>query len=314
MIYLGIDIGGTNLKAGLVDDSGKIVDSQSSATPTNLDDFSLGLRQLISNLLQKTDVISGVGIGCKGIINPVTTEVVTCPGTFKFLEGHRLADFIEGLFPPNIPIIADNDARVALVGEVVWGAAKNAQNALMLTLGTGVGGAILAEGKIVRGQSGVAGHLGHITIEPNGEMCICGNRGCLETVFSARAIEAAALSAIHRGCESILTTQFATNYEKLTCLDVFTAANAGDLMAKSIVNEAIRRLGAAIAGLFHIFDPELIIIGGQIAEAGDALFIPLNKEISWRIKGLIKHPARIVLPKISDKAGIVGAVALLVQM
>lgn len=313
MNYLGIDIGGTNLKAGIVSGGGKILFSSSIKTPTNLTDFSAALNNLVAGLSTKVDNIQGIGIGCKGIIDPQTTEVLVCPGTFSFLEQHRLKDFVKNLFSDEIPVVADNDARAALVGEYVWGAAKDRKNALMFTLGTGLGGAILAEGKIVRGVNGVAGHLGHITINPDGAICICGNRGCLEAYFSASAIEAAALHAIHRGCESALTTRFSGDYHKLTCLDVFQAADEGDYLAKDITENSIRHLAAGIAGLLHVFDPEIVIIGGNIAQAGKSLFTPLEREIQNRTKRWLSRVVPLVPPQVADTSGIAGAAALSIK-
>lgn len=310
MTYLGIDIGGTRLKAGLVNENGDIIARRTTPTPTNLSDFKTAVNRLIIELLENHEPPRGAGIGCKGIVNPATSVVEICPGTFSFLEGVELSALVREHLPRNAPIFADNDARVALVGETVWGAARERQNVLLFTLGTGLGGAILAEGNIVRGASGVAGHLGHITIDANGEPCICGNRGCLETIFSARAIEAAALHAVHRGCESILTERFAGNTGALTCLEVFKAATENDLTALLIRDRAIEKLGAGIAGLLHAFDSEIVIIGGQIAEAGAALFEPLEREIGWRTKRWLRRSVPLLPPQITDAAGIVGAAAL----
>jgi glucokinase len=182
----------------------------------------------------------------------------------------------------------------------------------MLTLGTGVGGAVLVDGKIMRGASGAAGLLGHITIAPQGRFCDCGNRGCLETVFSARAIEADALHAIYRGCECLLTERFVKKFGSLNCKAVFDAAAEGDAVASAIRDEAIVSLGAAVAGLLHAFDPELVIVGGQIAEAGAALFEPLRRELSLRTKRYLSRAVPLVLPNVEDSSGIVGAAALTV--
>lgn len=310
MKYLGIDIGGTNLKAGIVDERGTIQRSKAVSTPTNFEEFSNLLKQLVGEIIADEQIINSVGIGCKGIINPVTTEVEICPGTFSFLEKHRLADLVADSLQKNTRIFADNDARAALVGEATWGAAQKLDNALMLTLGTGLGGAILAEGKIVRGRNGVAGHLGHMTIEPDGKMCFCGNRGCLETIFSARAIEGAAIESILRGCESALSTRFDSDPKNLTCLDVFKAAQEGDLTSEVIIKKAIFTLGAGIAGLLHIFDPEILIISGNIAQADDFLFDLLAAEVYQRTKRWIPNPVPIIKPQVGDTTGIVGAAAL----
>jgi glucokinase len=308
MVVLGIDIGGAQIRAGMVDESGAILASRTIATPADLDAFLPQLHEAIRWLLEATATPAGVGIGCKGIINPDSTTVEVLPGALHFLEGLRLADLV-GL-PLDVPVFADNAARVALAAEVVWGAARGRQNVMMLTLGAGIGGAVLAGGHLLRGHSGVAGHLGHITVDPNGALCSCGNRGCLETVFSARAIEGQAWSAVHRGCASTLTRLFREQPQLATCRTIFQAASEGDELAISIVGEAIGKLSAAIAGLLHVFDPEVVILGGQVADAGAELIEPLQEEVWTRSRGLLGRDVPIVPQEVADKSGIVGAAGL----
>ena len=148
--------------------------------------------------------LCGIGIGCKGIIDTATSRVTSLPGNLNFLEGMVLAEVIEA---GEVPVQADNDARAALVGEVLWGAARGKRNVVMLTLGTGVGGAVLVDGKILRGASGAAGHLGHMTLDLHGGLCICGNRGCVETRFSSRAIESDYLAHLHRAAPAKLSLE-----------------------------------------------------------------------------------------------------------
>jgi glucokinase len=211
-----------------------------------------------------------------------------------------------------VPVFADNDARVALSGEIVWGAARGRENVLMLTLGNGVGGAALVNGRLLRGHCGMAGHLGHVTVDPHGPVCSCGNRGCLETVFSARAIEADAWAAVHRGCDSVLTRLFREQPQLATCRTVFQAASEGDTVAVSIVSSAIFKLGAALAGLLHIFDPEIVILGGQLADAGADLLVPLQEEVWGRSRGLLGRDVPIVEQEVADKSGIIGAAGLVI--
>lgn len=308
MNVLGIDIGGTQIKAGMVDDKGAIIASRSVTTPADLESFTSALREIMGWLRQVAGHPGGIGIGCKGIINPDSTLIEILPGTLHFLEGMRLADLL-GL-TDEVPVFADNDARVAMSGEMVWGAARGRQNALMFTLGTGVGGAVLANGQLLRGQTGVAGHLGHITIEPEGDVCICGNRGCLETVFSAHAIEGAARAAVHRGCDSTLTRLFAQQPQLITCRTICNAAFEGDAMAGYIVKRATAKLGAGIAGLLHVFDPEVVILGGHVIDAGAALLDPLREEVWRRSRGLLGRDVPIVEQEVADKSGIVGAAGL----
>jgi glucokinase len=212
--------------------------------------------------------------------------------------------------PAGVPIAADNDARVALAGEVAWGAARKCRNVVMLTLGTGVGGGVVADGRVLRGATGAAGHIGHLTVDPFGVLCICGNRGCLETVFSARTIESEAFAAIHRGTESRLLA----HGDKLpSCAEVFELARQGDAVASDIIRKATVVLGGAIAGLAFVFDPELIILGGQISEAGDVLLGPLRAEVRWRTQGLLRREIPIVRSALVDPSGVLGAAALALE-
>jgi glucokinase len=251
---LGLDIGGTEIKAAVVNGKGDIIASHRASTPVTMFAFEETIKTLSGQLHLGKANIRGVGVGCKGIIDPHTTEVLALPGELNYLQGRRLSEILGPLVPSSCPVAADNDARVALIGEHQWGTARGRQNAIMLTLGTGVGGAILSDGKIMRGAGGVAGHLGHVTVDPNGALCICGNRGCLETVFSARAIEAEVFAAIHRG---VKTQLHGMSSRPPTCSEVFDCAQKGDEVARIVVERATLVLGSAIAGLIHILDPEI---------------------------------------------------------
>jgi glucokinase len=307
---LGLDIGGTEIKAALVNGKGDIIASHRAPTPRTTSTFQETIKTLAA-LFRLGDVnIRGVGIGCKGIIDPHTTKVLALPGDLNYLEGRQLSEMIAPFVPAPCPVAADNDARVALVGEHIWGAAQGRKNAIMLTLGTGVGGAILADGKIVRGTGGVAGHLGHVTVDPNGGLCICGNRGCLETVFSARAIEAEAFAAIHRG---VKTQLLKIDSQPPTCNDIFECARKGDEVARIVVERATLFLGSAIAGLIHVLDPEVVILGGQITQAGDFLFEPIQKEIDWRTRYLLCRKVPVIKAQIAEPSGVVGAAALAIE-
>jgi glucokinase len=308
LVVLGIDIGGTQIRAGMVDELGAILASRTVETPPDLEGFVPSLHDAIRWLLEATALPAGVGVGCKGVINPDSTLVEVLPGALHYLEGLRLSDLV-GL-PIDVPVFADNDARVALAGEMVWGAAKGYENVVMLTLGTGVGGAVIANGHLLRGHAGVAGQLGHLTVDPDGPLCSCGNRGCLETVFSARAIEGEAWSAVHRGCPSTLTRLFREQPQLATCRTIFQAASEGDELSQSIIAKAIHGLAAAIAGLLHVFDPEVVILGGQVVDAGAELLTPLRDEVWARSRGLLGREVPILEQQVSDKSGIVGAAGL----
>jgi glucokinase len=308
MVVLGIDIGGAQIKAGMIDEAGAILAARTIETPGDLDSLLPSLHDAIGWLMEATARPAAVGVGCKGIIDPDSTRVELLPGTLHFLEGLRLSDVV-GL-PPDVPVFADNDARVALAGEMAWGAARGHENVIMLTLGQGVGGAVLAGGRLLRGHAGMAGNLGHLTVESNGAQCSCGNRGCLETVFSARAIEAQAWSAVYRGCASSLTLLFRQQPQLVNCRTIFQAAREGDELASTIVLDAIGKLAAALAGLLHAFDPEIVIVGGHVANAGADLLAPLRDAVWERSRGLLGRDVPLVEQQVADKSGIVGAAGL----
>jgi glucokinase len=288
---LAIDIGGTRIKSGLVSSDGEVLSQNAEPTPASLAAMRDYLRRLDAG------GVVGVGIGCKGIVNHSTTVIESIPGTLRFMEGLSLAS----LMPKGLSVRADNDARAAMAGEMMWGAARGRRNALMLTLGTGVGGAVLAEGHLLRGAGGIAGHAGHLTVDPDGPPCICGNRGCLETYFSAPAIESAAYASVRRGVPTCLTLES-------TCRDIFNAAAGGDAVAKIVTSQAIRILGSTLAGMIHLLDPEVIILGGQISEAGAKLLKPLRAEFGWRTRLMLRRTVPVVMPKVSSS--IAGAAAL----
>jgi glucokinase len=240
-MLLGLDIGGTSLKAGLVDLTGKIVRKESIPTPDSLIGFCRDADTMLSRLASGVELV-GAGIGCPGVVDPSSTRVETLPGKMHYLEGFHLRELLSGWLPADAVICVDNDARAALAGELMFGAARGKRNVLMLTLGSGVGGAIALNGMVVRGHRGVAGHIGHLTVDPQGAYCLCGNRGCLETVFSARAFEVEAVAAIQRGCECLLRTRFGPDPFRITCADVFDCAAEGDAVARSIIERGSRCL------------------------------------------------------------------------
>jgi glucokinase len=310
MMILGIDIGGSQVRAGMVDDSGAVAASRTIQTPADLDGFVASLQEAIRWLISTTSLPAGVGVGCKGAVDPDSTLVLRLSGTLHYLQEQSISELV-GL-PPEVPVFADNDARAALAGEMMWGAARDLRDVLMLNLGNTVGGAVLIDGKLLRGSRGMAGMLGHVTVEPDGAICACGNRGCLQTVFSAQAIESEAWAAVHRGCDSVLTTLFREQPQLATCRTVFGAAREGDRVACSVVDRAIRRLASAMAGLMHVFDPEAVILGGHVADAGRDLLDPLREEVWSRSRGLLGRELPLLEAQVADRSGIVGAAALVV--
>jgi glucokinase len=301
-IAVGVDVGATAIKAALVNLSGDLVESfhqPSPRTPAALHDFV----HLV--LQQAKPQVRGIGIGCKGVIDTATSRVNSLPGDLHFLEGRLLADVID---PGELPLYADNDARTALIAEVLWGAARRKRNVVLLTLGTGVGGAALVDGAILRGASGAAGHLGHMTLDLHGGLCICGNRGCVETRFSSRAIESDYLAHLHRAAPTKLSLGKAGQPPSTEA--IFRAASEGDQSARCVLDRAFEYLTGAMVSVLHIFDPEVLIIGGNIAEAGAKLLAPIREEIARRTCILLGREIPIVFQSLVGYGGVAGAAGL----
>jgi glucokinase len=271
----------------------------SPRTISALQDFVRSVRK------QATVPVLGIGIGCKGVIDAATTRVNRLPGDLNFLEGRSLRDLaqVDGL-----PVCADNDARTTLVGEVLWGAARGRRNVVLLTLGTGVGAAALVDGVIVRGASGAACHLGHVTLDMRGGLCICGNYGCLETCFSSRAIESAYFAHIHRASPTRLSVDDAGRTPGTEA--IFQAAADGDPSARRVLDLAFESLTAALVSFLHVFDPELLILGGNIAAAGPQLLAPLHEEVARRTSVLLGRKVPIVVQSTGGYGGVAGAAGL----
>jgi glucokinase len=303
IIAVGVDIGATTIKAALVDLGGKLVESYHQPSPRT----SRGLHDFVHLVLQQTSLqVRGIGIGCKGIIDTATSRVNSLPGDLHFLEGCFLTDVIEA---GGMPVSADNDARTALVAEVLWGAARGKRNAVLLTLGTGVGGAALVDGVILRGASGAAGHLGHMTLDLHGGLCICGNRGCVETRFSSRAIESDYLAHLHRAAPTKLPLGHAGQPPSTEA--IFRAAAEGDESARCVIDRALEYLTATLVSVLHIFDPEILIIGGSIAEAGPQLLDPVRDQVSQRTRILLGREIPIVFQSLVGFGGVAGAAGLI---
>jgi len=301
-IAVGVDVGGTLLKAALVTVRGELqatFQQDSPRTVAALRDFILSVRRHAQR------PVTGIGIGCKGVIDSGTTRVNSLPGNLHFLEGCELREVAE---MEGLPVCADNDARAALVAEVLWGSARGRRNVVLLTLGTGVGGAALVNGLLVRGVSGAACHFGHMTIDVHGGLCICGNHGCLETRFSSRAIESDYAAHIHRAVPTFLKLEAdgrAPNTEA-----IFQAASDGDPSARRVLDLALEALTASVVSLLHVFDPELLILGGNIAAAGAQLLGPLQDEVERRTRGLLQRKVPIVLQSAVGYGGVAGAAGL----
>ena len=301
-LAIGIDIGGTTIKAALVGVGGDLLENFREPSPRN----AAALRDFVHSVLKSAKVpVLGIGIGCKGVIDSVSSRVKSLPGDLQFLEGQLLSDVVEA---GDLTVCADNDARTALIAEVLWGAARGRRNVVLLTLGTGVGGAALVDGVIVRGAGGAAGHLGHVTLDVRGGLCICGNYGCLETHFSSRAIESDYAAHLHRAAPAKLSPDSSGQTPNTEA--IFRAAAEGDESACHVLDRAFEYLAAAMVSLLHTFDPEIFILGGNIAAAGPQLLTPIQDKIARRTRILLGREVPIVFQKAVGCGGVAGAAGL----
>jgi glucokinase len=299
---IGVDIGATAIKAGLVSVCGDLKKSFRQDSPRSIGE----LKAFVHTVRKDVAIpVLGIGIGCKGVIDAATTRVNCLPGDLNFLEGSALSDILAA---DALPVCADNDARTALVGEVLWGAARGRRNVLMLTLGTGIGAAALVDGVLVRGASGAAGHLGHVTVDPQGGLCICGNYGCLETRFSSRAIESEYFAHIHRASPTHLV---ADGVRVPTAEAVFQAAAKGDPSARRVLESAFETLSGALVSFLHIFDPEVAILGGNMAAAGSELLARVEEDVAQRTSILLGRKVPIILQTAVGYGGVAGAAGLI---
>jgi glucokinase len=305
--FLGIDIGGTNIKAALVSDEGAVLSFTSAAWSGGPAGDAVGtVVELVGELRSAGEWVDPIscGVGVAGLVNASTGVVHTSPN----LPEWRDVDFRQMLSSAlALPVRVENDANAAAYAEFVVGAARGARNVIVLTLGTGVGGGIILGGRLYRGSS-FAGEVGHMTIEIDGRPCPCGNTGCLERYTNADSLVERALRMIERGRESVLRGARAEG--RLTSRDVGRAAADGDPVAVEAVSETGRALGVGLANLAVLFDPDLIVLGGGVAKAGGPLFGSAAEEMIRRGYGSSIHSPRLLLAELEETAGAVGAALL----
>lgn len=248
----------------------------------------------------------GVGIGAPGPLDRADGVVRIAPnlGWHEVPLRQLVSDALE------LPAALDNDANCAILGEWWLGAARGARHVVGLTIGTGIGGGLVLDGRLFHGASDVAGEVGHTTIEANGRRCGCGNLGCLEAYASGPAIAARAREALEGSAASPLWQLVDDDPESITAETVYAAAQAGDSLARLIVRETAEYLGTGVANLLNVFNPELVVIAGGVTQAGDALFEPLRAAVKRRAFRPAVEACRIVPGTLPGTAGMVGAVAM----
>jgi len=304
---IGADLGGTNIKVGLVDDAGRVLERLSVPTPAPDEGpraipaaIAEAARQCVCAAGLTLADVAGMGLGSPGPLDLEKGFVGTTPN-LPSLRNTPLRDWAQDAL--GLPVALENDANAAALAEHWVGAGRGHATLVLLTLGTGIGGGIILDGQVCHGGYGVAGEIGHMTIQVDGPPCGCGGRGCLEQMASATAMARRMRESIAAGAE----TSLADRAETLTARDIHEAALAGDAVARENIEQTGRYLGAGIANIMHILNPEVIALSGGPTAAGEMLLAPLIAEALKRTFEESSRGVEIGFSQVAHDAGLIGA-------
>lgn len=312
MYTIGVDIGGMSVKVGLVDDNGKIISQSRVKTEKTAEEVIVKMVDQINELLKNNSVklgeLRGIGIGCPGAVS-------SDKGIVEFLpnlgwESVPLVEKLKNYFNTEIKI--SNDANVAALGEVIYGAAKNYNDCIMFTLGTGVGGGIIIDKKLYEGGHSRGAELGHITLFLGGKPCTCGRSGCIECYTSATALIGQTKEAMLTNKDSIMWDYVGGDIDKVDGKTAFECSKKGDKTAEKVRDTYIYYLGESILNMLNIFRPDAFILGGGISAQGEYLNERLKAYCEKFDYGYKRAPkTEIITATLGNDAGIIGAAALL---
>jgi len=307
---IGVDLGGTFIKIGIVNEKGKIVkkveiESKAMEGPKEVvKQLSRGVKLVLSNNKYK---IEGIGIGSPGLVN-AKKGIVENPPNFPGWDRVNLKKTIQKEFALITEI--ENDANAAAVGELIYGSGKKLKSFIMVTLGTGVGGGIIFNRKVYRGDSGAAGEIGHVTIDYNGAPCNCGSVGCIETFIGNNYLIQRIKKDLSKNTGSAVLKLVEGDTKKITPRIIHEAALLEDEFAKSVIIDSGKKLGHALASVVNVLDIANVIVGGGVAGFGELLFTSLEHSIKERVLIPIKPRIKVIPAKLKNEAGIKGASAL----
>lgn len=301
---IGVDIGGTNIRLSLMSHNLEVLYKLKEPLGSSP---LFTLHKLLDLLFQECpDEIIAIGIAVAGIIDREGGIVLNSPN-IQGLNGINLVSEVSSRY--RTPVVIENDANAAAYGEKIAGAGEKYKNFVMFTLGTGIGAGIVIENELLP----VSAEIGHITINPAGNKCGCGNTGCLEAHASASAIVEYAISHIKEGAETILKKLYNGNYFKITAEDIYKSALEGDSLSRNALKEAGRNLGLGIAAAINVFSPEAIILMGGLTGSWNIYVEHAIKEASRRTLKELFTKTKIIPSVLGDDAGIIGAAALAIK-
>ncbi len=311
-LFIGIDLGGTNIKVGLFDSDISLV--AKTSVPTNAD---MGVEAIVASMAKAScdlltehgfslEDVTAVGLGSPGPAR-YTDGIIEDATNLPKLKNAPIRDMLGDAMGK--PVAFANDASVACLGEHVAGAGKGVGDMVFFTLGTGIGGGIINDGKLLDGAGDNAAELGHLIIYPDGRKCNCGQRGCVEAYASANSTARRATEAIEAGTESALCKVLEAHGE-ITCKDVYDALAAGDALAKEVTDGTAKALAVLCVNLLHTTEPARIVFAGGMIAAGDAMLERIRYYFNELIWGLKKETVEICFATVGEDAGIIGAAVL----
>ena len=302
---IGVDVGGTNVRAAVVDHDGTILDDAREPTPHSGEELVDAVTAAVKRV-GKAHGVPAVGVGVAALIS--------YDGVAHYapnIAGLRDAPVEEALGAAlSVPVVVDNDANMAAHGEAAHGAARGLSNAIVITLGTGIGGGVIVDGRMLRGAHGLAAEVGHFQIDPAGPRCACGERGHWESFGSGTALGRMARSAASAGSAPDVLVMAGGEIDEITAELLGDAAQEGSLDALGILREYAEYVAIGLAGLANIFDPERIVVSGGLVELGDVLLDPVRAAFGPRIEGADLRPEIPIVPAVlREQAGVIGAAA-----
>jgi len=315
-LILGVDLGGTKIAAALATTQGEIVARGRRPTPAQagpdavINSVCATINEVLSAKELRPSRLSGIGIAAAGVIDSANGKVIFSPNLPAWHEV-PLREAIEQRF--GIPAYLGNDANLAALGEWRFGVEKKVANLIYITVSTGIGGGIIADGKLYTGACGAAGEIGHMTIDVNGPRCRCGNIGCWETLASGTALAREAVKRITEGARTSIIELVGGDVSKIDAKIVGLTAKQGDELAQELVSRLGYYFGVGLANLVNIFNPELILVGGGVAKIGALLLQPAIKIVKERAFSTSANAVEIKPATLGDDSGILGAVAFVLE-
>ncbi len=307
---LAIDLGGTKTITAIVSASGQILAEERCLTQADEGQSSVVNRLLsaVDHILSLKNIspsqLDSISIAAAGCID-IERGLVTSSPHFPGWSNVPLRDIVQDKY--RVATFLLNDASAAALGEHRFGSGRGVNNLIMLTVGTGIGGGIIINGKLYGGLSGSAGEIGHMTVDAGGPRCVCGNIGCLEMLASGTAMAREAKRRLSLGESSSLFQMMRGRIDAITAEEIGIAAKGGDTLALDIIGKAATYLGVGMVNVVNIFDPEMIIVGGGVAKLGDLLLDPARRVVKERAFSASARAVRILLAQLGDKAGVIGA-------